>query len=111
MIDLNEELYKVKKGEYSSKDIHDNFAIPSELTVTVTLNEYRELVSANAVADKTISGLRNELYDAKQNINSLRTEKEALTKEIAELKIKISDLLMEKNTSPQTDNGEEEGED
>lgn len=116
MLEINEELFKAKKGgEYSRKDIRNDFAIPGEITVTITLNEYRALISANAISEKRISDLNSERYDAQDECNTLKQEREKLLKEIAELKIKISDLLMEKTASSQTDKDEEaeeeEGED
>lgn len=111
MLEINEELFKAKNGgEYSRNDISNDFAIPGEITVTITLNEYRALISANAISEKKISDLNSERYDAQAECNTLKQEREKLLKEIAELKIKISDLLMEKNTPPQNDNGEEEEE-
>lgn len=111
MLEINEELFKAKKGgEYSRNDISNDFAIPGEITVTITLNEYRALVSANAISEKRISDLNSERYDAQAEANTLKQEREKLVKEIAELKIKISDLLMEKNTPPQDDKDDEEEE-
>lgn len=111
MLEINEELFKVKNGgEYNRNDISNDFAIPGEITVTVTLNEYRALVSADAISEKRNSELNSKLYDAHAEVNTLKQEKENLVKEIAELKVKISDLLMEKNTPPQDDKGEEEEE-
>lgn len=111
MLEINEELFKAKNcGEYSRNDIRNDFAIPGEITVTITLNEYRALISANAISEKKISDLNSERYDAQAEVNTLKKEKENLVKEIAELKIKISDLLMEKNTPPQDDESKEEEE-
>jgi hypothetical protein len=111
MLEINEELFKDKKGsDYSRNDIKNDFALPGEITVTITLNEYRALVSANAISEKRIYDLNSERYDAQAEANTLKQEREKLVKEIAELKIKISDLLMEKNTPPQDDKGEEEEE-
>ena len=104
MLEINEELFKAKNGgEYSRKDISNDFAIPGEITVTITLNEYRALVSANAISEKRNSELNSKLYDAQAKASALKQEKEKLVNEIAELKIKISDLLMEKTASSQTD--------
>lgn len=116
MLEINEELFKAKKGgDYSRNDIRNDFAIPGEITVTITLNEYRALISANAISEKRISDLNRESYDAEAECNTLKQERDKLLKEIAELKIKISDMLMEKTASSQTDKDEEaeeeEGED
>ncbi len=111
MLEINEELFKAKKGgEYSHNDIRNDFAIPGEITVTITLNEYRALISANAISEKKISELNSKLYDEQAKASALKKEREKLVNEIAELKVKISDLLMEKNMPPQDDKGEEEEE-
>lgn len=108
MLEINEELFKAKNGgEYSRNDIRNDFAIPGEITVTITLNEYRALISANAISEKKISDLNSKLYDAQAKASALKQEKEKLVNEIAELKIKISDLLMEKTASSQTDKDKE----
>lgn len=116
MSEINEELFKSKKGgEYPRNDISNDFAIPGEITVTITLNEYRALVSANAISEKRNSELNSKFYDAQAKSSALKQEREKFVNEIAELKVKISDLLMEKTASSQTDKDkeaeEEEGED
>ncbi|MEQ2746081.1 hypothetical protein [Dialister hominis] len=112
MSEINEELFKAKNGgEYSRNDISNDFAIPGEITVTITLNEYRALVSANAISEKRNSELNSKFYDAQAKASALKQEKEELIQENAELKIKISDLLMEKTAAPQADESKEEGED
>lgn len=111
MLEINEELFKAKNGgEYNRNDISNDFAIPGEITVTVTLNEYRALVSANAISEKRNSELNSKLYDEQAKANALKKEREKLVNEISELKVKISDLLIKKNTPPQDDNSEEEEE-
>lgn len=112
MLEINEELFKAKNGgEYPRNDIRNDFAIPGEITVTITLNEYRALISANAISEKRNSELNSKLYDAQAKASALKQEKEKLVNEIAELKVKISDLLMEKTAAPQADESKEEGED
>lgn len=104
MLEINEELFKAKNGgEYSRNDIRNDFAIPGEITVTITLNEYRALISANSISEKRNSELNSKLYDAQAKASALKQEREKLVNEIAELKVKISDLLMEKTASSQTD--------
>lgn len=111
MLEINEELFKAKNdGGYSRNDISNDFAIPGEITVTITLNEYGALVSANAISEKRNSELNSKFYDEQAKASALKQEREKLVNEIAELKVKISDLLMEKNTPPQNDKGEEEEE-
>ena len=50
---------------------HQDFVAPRELTVTITLNEYRHLVMAKGVNDKTIENLRNKNYDLEQKVQTL----------------------------------------
>lgn len=59
----------------------DNFIIEGELTVTITLNEYRELVSAKAVKEDAERKLRNEKYALEQEINKLKEQIVKLTTE------------------------------
>lgn len=50
---------------------HDNFVAPRELTVTITLNEYRNLLITKGVNDKTIEDLRNKNYELEQKVQTL----------------------------------------
>lgn len=50
---------------------HDNFVAPRELTVTITLNEYRSLLIAKGASDKTIEDLRNKNYELEQKVQTL----------------------------------------
>ena len=74
VIDL---LAEKKISDWSCK--RDNFAMPHELTVTVTLEEYRELVGAKAVSDFRS---RNEIDALKSEIKVLKDENEMLTQKI-----------------------------
>lgn len=50
---------------------HDNFVAPRELTVTITLNEYRNLVMAKAVNAKTIDDLNDKNYKLERKVQTL----------------------------------------
>ena len=50
---------------------HNDFVAPRELTVTITLNEYRSLMMAKGVNDKTIENLRNKNYELEQKVQTL----------------------------------------
>lgn len=50
---------------------HQDFVAPRELTVTITLSEYRSLVMAKGVNDKTIENLRNRNYELEQKVQTL----------------------------------------
>lgn len=83
----------------------NNFTAPQELTVTITLNEYRNLVSANATAQADINKANADKYE--------RTcENERLNKEVAALKAKIYELqiALDKCNPKPIDNPAERGE-
>ena len=52
----------------------DNFVAPRELTVTITLREYRSLVMGKGVSNKTIDDLRRQTYKLEQTIRNLVDE-------------------------------------
>ena len=52
----------------------DNFVAPHELTVTITLSEYRSLVMGKGVSNKTIDDLRRQTYKLEQTIRELVDE-------------------------------------
>ena len=64
----------------------DNFLTPTELTVTITLREYRELVGDNAVSEKKISEIRSEKY-------ALEKEVDELKETVAKLREKITVMV------------------
>lgn len=57
----------------------DNFVAPRELTVTITLSEYRSLVMGKGVANKTIDDLRRKTYKLEQTIRDIVNELERST--------------------------------
>ena len=57
----------------------DNFVAPRELTVTITLGEYRSLVMGKGVSNKTIDELRRQTYKLEQTIRDLVDELERST--------------------------------
>ena len=60
----------------------DNFVAPRELTVTITLNEYRSLVMGKGVSNKTIDELRRRTYKLEQTIGDIVAELENRNKEV-----------------------------
>ena len=52
----------------------DNFVAPRELTVTITLSEYRSLVMGKGVSNKTIDDLRRQTYKLEQTVRVLVDE-------------------------------------
>lgn len=51
----------------------DNFSVPQELTVTVTLSEYRELVTTKAVCDSKVSEAQSARWKVEKERDDLRT--------------------------------------
>lgn len=63
----------------------DNFTAPQELTVTITLNEYRHLVSAVATAKVDIDKANQDKFTRDQ-------ENRKLNEEVAGLKAKLYEM-------------------
>ena len=64
----------------------DNFVASQELTVTITLSEYRKLVSSDATRSEAISKANDDKYERESEIKSLKAQVEALKAENYELK-------------------------
>ena len=74
-----------KMDNYSSNN-NDNFVASQELTVTITLSEYRKLVSSDATRSEAISKANDDKYERESEIKSLKAQVEALKAENYELK-------------------------
>jgi ribosomal protein L9 len=59
-----------------------NFTIPHELTVTITLQEYRDLVKSNAIKEHEIDKIRSEKDKLNEELKSYKTENDMLTRKI-----------------------------
>lgn len=81
MAEINEEIIKElmnsKINCYDSEEKY-NFAIPTEITVTITLNEYRRLVKSNATARYDMDKLQEQVLDLKDEIKVLNDERATL---------------------------------
>lgn len=73
-----------KLDSYSSSN--NDFVAAQEITVTITLNEYRDLVSFKAVGQKKIDEANSDKYTRDTENAKLREEIAALKAEIYELK-------------------------
>lgn len=73
-----------KLDSYSSNN--NDFVAAQEITVTITLNEYRDLVSFKAVGQKKIDEANSDKYTRDTENAKLREEIAALKAEIYELK-------------------------
>lgn len=69
-------LVESKVGCYGSKN--ENFVIPTELTVTITLGEYRSLVGKVAEADYRFARKEEECNALKKSIEELNKKNGAL---------------------------------
>lgn len=75
-----------KLDDYNTKN--EDFLAPGEFTVTISLNEYRELVSSHATREKAIQEANSEWAKYKR-------ENDKLKEEVAKLKAHICELTME----------------
>lgn len=73
-----------KLDNYGSNN--DNFVASQELTVTITLSEYRKLVSSDATRFEVISKAKDDKYERENEIKSLKAQVEALKAENYELR-------------------------
>ena len=67
----------------------NNFTTRDELVVTITLNEYRELIKASAVAESEKLKLQSENYDLRRQVN--------------ELSVKLNELVLGKSNGETAD--------
>ena len=96
---------KIDAGRYDGGDLH-NYVASQELTVTITLSEYRELVSARATAKKDIEQANQDKYSREIEIKAVKETNDKLKSEnydlkclVDELKEKIATLTEEGRTS------------
>ena len=81
---------KMKTDEYSSNK--DNFEIDGELTVTITLNEYRNLVSVSATKDLLVKQAESDKYTREQENSALKEQNEKLKSENYDLLQKLQEI-------------------
>ena len=67
----------------------DNFLAGQELTVTVTLREYRELVASKATADQTVQASREKVVKLEQDLKKAQEQAERLKAENYDLQNKV----------------------
>lgn len=71
-------------SSYGHKE--DNFVAHQEITVSITLNEYRKLLTENAVSASTIEKANNDKYNRESENAKLKTEVMSLKEELYNLK-------------------------
>ena len=69
-ISTNQHFYTKDFNGY--RNTEDNFVANQELTVTITLNEYRSLISENATYDKKVTELYSKNHDYMSQIERLK---------------------------------------
>ena len=77
---------RVGKELYGYDDSKRNYVAPMEITVTITLQEYRDLVEKNAKSDKIASDIK-EKYEARisklqEDLDFHKAQLERLKKEL-----------------------------
>ena len=66
-----------------------DFLAGQELTVTITLGEYRELVSSKATADQTVQASREKVVKLEAELKEAKAEAERLKAENYDLQNKV----------------------
>ena len=79
-----------KKLDYSFEN--KNFVIEGELTVTITLSEYRDLVSIKATKETEIKKANEDRYNRESENKNLKEENAKLKAELYELKKKLDSM-------------------
>jgi len=77
-----------KKLDNYHSELND-FVSPQEITVIITLNEYRSLISDKATSSERISTADRARYEANERSNNFKNENEMLRAELAEVKEKL----------------------
>ena len=75
------EIVKLKTDSYRFEE--KNFILPQELTVTITLSEYRKLVQEVATKDPDISEARSARWEAEAEVKKLKEENAELNRSLA----------------------------
>lgn len=83
---IKDVLLDKKLDRYSSND--NDFIASQEITVTITLSEYRMLVSNDATRQAAIDDANKDKYQREQQIKALSEENAKLKAELYELQKK-----------------------
>lgn len=98
-----------KKLEHYGWDKKD-FLAGQELTVTITLGEYRELVTNKATSEQAIKASRDRAAEAEVALKEAQSETERLKAENYDLQSRLVALQGQRqNASPEPDTWEKEG--
>ena len=85
-------LDKKFEGYMSSSDLH-NFIAPQEITVTITISEYRELVQKVATREADIDKANADKWTREDENKKLKAEVAELKAKLYELQNKEEDVI------------------
>jgi len=88
----DEKLRNLKLGNYNAEI--NNFRIDEELMITITLNEYRELVTVKATKDLLVKQAESDRYAREAENKSLKEQNEKLKGENYDLLQKLQRFEM-----------------
>lgn len=91
MLEIEESLLKRKIDSYSS-ELKD-FQVENELTVEVTLNEYRKLIEEKAIADYRIKKAEENKYTRDEENRKLKQENKELEMKLFEYRKQYGELV------------------
>lgn len=87
------------KTEYRYSESRDNFAINNELTVLITLDEYRNLIKEVATKKHDIKKADHANYELRREIENLKEENEKMKNILYDLQVKQNDKLFEETNN------------
>ena len=90
-IHVDDVIIDKKLDAYGGYDKY-NFIAPREVTITITRDEYFDLVSCKATKEYAIKQAENDRYARNQENEKLKKENERLMAEMYELKKQIDEL-------------------
>jgi len=83
-----------RAGSYGDSCGLRNLTCDEELKVTITLDEYRYLVTQNATKEEQVKKAEADRYERNQENEKLRKENDALKTELYELKKKFDEATV-----------------
>lgn len=86
MESISEEVQVLQKKMVKWDSPEDNFVATGEITVTITLSEYRDLIKEKATKGTEIQELRNSKYAANEQLKAAKAEIAELKEQIVRLK-------------------------
>lgn len=97
MSELSRDVLVEKKFDFYGNEKLLNFKLNSELTVEITLNEYRDLISAVAVAEHKVSKAEADKWTRESENSKLKDENKELRAEINRYIVEFGRLPIEED--------------